>query len=198
MSPLFPKPKHEDRDSPWRNCNRRLKNGSRCNRLFHISRVSSTKCFQCWKELRLERRVARGDRRRREAPYRPPPKKFWSQEHRKKQIEEAGARCKVCGITESACKVAYGKGFIRDHTIPVRYIIQHKLDDPHLDINIEPLCAGCDARKRSAEAKLFKGDMLGFLLDLKRWGWDMEEVRELFIFYRIYSQAMEHHFVEER
>jgi len=97
-------------------------------------------------------------------------------------------------MTEVQCIADFGCRLTRDHILPVRYISEHELGNPNVDLNIKMTCSGCCGKKTAAEVKLFNGDMLGFLTDLKKWGWEMVEVRMVLKFYGVYSTAMEHHF----
>jgi 5-methylcytosine-specific restriction endonuclease McrA len=173
----------------------RKASGDRCGRVFRISRQSATKCASCLRTAREEKRASRGDRRKRKGEYTKPPKKFWGKKNRQRQIEEAGAKCEVCGKTEVQCRLDYdGSGLIRDHTLPVRFIQFHNLGDAHIDLNITMICSSCGGNKSRAEGLLERGDMVGFLTDLKKWGWNMKEVGMVFKYYGIYSATLSHYF----
>lgn len=191
---LFPKPQSFDRDSPYRYCRFKKKNGQRCGEVFKKWRGSSTICPDCWRERDKEKKAAKIDRRKRPAPYLKPKKEFWNKRKKKEQAEEVGNCCEVCGMAEKDCTAKFGCGLTRDHILPVRFITGNGLGDPHLDLNIKMTCSECGGKKTAAEVKLFNGDVLGFVRDLKKWGWNMEELEMVLCFYRFWSQTLQEHF----
>lgn len=188
MNLAFPKPQKPDKDSPWRICRKNLRG---CEGTFRIWRGSRTTCPKCYIALRKERQ---NGAHKRPGAYPKPKPQFWGRKHRKLQIEAVQARCEVCLITESACKVAYRCGLTRDHILPVRWITSRGLGNPHLDLNIKMTCSGCGGKKTAAEVKLFAGDVLGFVSDLLKWNWDAEELEMVLRHYNFFPQALEHLF----
>lgn len=181
---LFPKPVSRDKDSPVRNCRM-------CRKLFNRWRGSSTLCPGCWKLKREARQEARVDRRKRDGEYPKPDGVWWDSQKAKAQDVEA--KCEVCGMGEAECKRRYGCGLTRDHIMPARFARQLGAD-PHLDLNIMLLCSADCGRKTAAEVKLFGGDVLGFVTDLQKFGWNMEELEMVLKHYRYFPVVLEHFF----
>lgn len=183
--PAFPKPVGRDRDSPWRDC-------KKCHKPFMKSRLSSTLCKDCFFEKSNAKKAARIDRRKRAGAYPKPESRWWKEQAgQNRLVKDVELKCEVCGLPEKECKRLYTRGLTREHLMPVRFITEHHLGDPHLDINIKLTCSGCCGKKAAAEVKLFNGDVLGFITDLKKWGWDMEEYRGVLLHYRMWSSNFE-------
>lgn len=156
------------------------------------SRLSSTLCKDCFFQKQRDKKKTRVDRRKRAGAYPKPGTRWWKEKAgQNRLVKDVEWKCEVCGMPDSECKKKYGCSLTREHLMPVRFITEHHLGDPHLDINIKPTCSGCCGKKTAAEVKLFNGDVLGFLTDLKKWGWDMDEFRSVLIFYRMWSQNFE-------
>lgn len=187
--PAIPKPVGRDKDSAIKICKNKT-----CKATFYKSRMGSRFCPNCTRDRAEKKRLARTDRRKREAPYVKPPTEFWNKAARKVHVEEAGAKCEVCGTSESACKTAYGCGLTRDHILAVRFIAQHGLGDPHLDINIKMTCSGCGGVKTKAEVMLFNGNVLGFVRELLRHNWDAEELEMVLRHYNFFPEPIAHLF----
>lgn len=190
----IPKPQSLDRKSPWRYCKFRKANGERCGKVFKISGVSSSKCPACVRLATEAKRASRGDRRIRTAPYTKPPKDLWSKASRKRKTELAGNKCEVCARPEAEVLKQYGVRLTRDHLIPVRYCGQYNLGDPHIDLNIVLTCPDCGGKKTAAEVKLFQGNLLEFVADLARWGWNMPYLQMVMRHYEIYASSLENYF----
>jgi hypothetical protein len=94
-------------------------------------------------------------------------------------------------MSEKDCREKFGCGLTRDHYLPVRFITMNGLGDPHLDLNIVMTCSECGGKKTAAEVKLFNGDVLGFLGDLKKWGWDMEELQMVLRYYHFWIERFD-------
>lgn len=187
---LFPKPQSVARDSPWRYCQMKKADGSRCGRVFRKSMRSARYCGICLKEREEAKKAVRVDRRKRNSIYPKPPKEFWGKKNRERQVEEVQARCEVCKKTEKDCIREFGCSLTRDHWIPVRYITENRLGDPHLDLNIEMICSGCHGVKAQAEHMLFAGNNVGFVMHLRDYGWNMAELGMVMKFYRIYPATI--------
>jgi hypothetical protein len=157
----------------------------KCRLKFRQYGMRSRFCPGCKMERKKERQEKRIDRRKREGEYPQPEVKWWN-EQKKQRTEGIENTCAICEMKESECKTQFGCGLTRDHLLPARFIINRGLGDPQLDINIVLTCSACCGKKTAAEIKLFNGDVLGFLTDLKKWGWNMEELELVLKHYHFY------------
>ncbi len=157
----------------------------KCRCKFRQYGIASRFCPGCKIDRKKERDQKRIDRRKRDGEYPQPEVKWWN-EQRKQKSEGIENACEVCGMKESECKNEFGCGLTRDHLLPLRFITARGLGDGNLDINIKLTCSRCGGKKTAAEVKLFNGDVLGFLRDLKKWDWDMQELELVLKHYHFY------------
>ena len=76
-------------------------------------------------------------------------------------------------------------GIVVDHIIPERFIRHLKIGDPHHLSNLLTLCKNCHSRKTPLEPRLFAGDALTFLQNLRELGYPLERVRAAFLHFRL-------------
>jgi hypothetical protein len=71
-----------------------------------------------------------------------------------------------------------------DHIVPEAFLRLFCADaDPHDPVNLMSLDGRCHGMKLAIEAKLFRGDALGFLQGLRELNWPMERVQAALKFY---------------
>jgi 5-methylcytosine-specific restriction protein A len=76
-----------------------------------------------------------------------------------------GSFCQVCGKRLEKTKL------VVDHIVPFRLSQQHDAR------NLLPICVPCQKRKTEIESRLFRGDVGGFLCDLRKARWPSKRVR---------------------
>lgn len=189
MTLRFEKPQSLDKSNGWRYCRAPLPSGKKCGQAFQMWSGSRTRCRDCWKREHDEKVSKRKAQRQRAGAYVKPKPEFWGRSNRKRQVEEAGARCEVCKRLEKEQIEKFGCGLTRDHILPVRLVQILGLGDPHLDLNICMICSECHGIKRRAENFAFDGDFISFVTELKKIGWDMEELQMVLIHYNLGAVA---------
>ncbi|MGH9735453.1 MAG: hypothetical protein ACRD8A_12795 [Candidatus Acidiferrales bacterium] len=86
------------------------------------------------------------------------------------------------------CKrvLVYRFGGAVDHLVPERLILQFRPDmNPHHPLNLMTLAVRCHAIKTQADARLCRGDKLGFLDVLRKHDWPMERIEAALALYQL-------------
>ena len=134
----------------------------------------AARCPTCVRHFLSSRSLKRKERRKR--PGSAPSRGVgWG----KVRAAVSGGCCAICGAP-TVKSVAHHC----DHILPLRFVVEHKLGDPHAQVNIVLLCQKCHPKKRRAEDKLCnRTNIVGWLQELNRIGFPMERVKKAMEFY---------------
>lgn len=134
-----------------------------------------TICNKCWWERRKAKAAKRAQSRKRKGNY----ENLGEDWNRRKPEQLAliqAPNCEVCKISLKQSMKKYESEFIRDHVVPVRHLTSLHVPGVSREVNLMAICVFCHGRKRAAEERLFRGDVMGFLRVLNEIGWPMERV----------------------
>lgn len=172
---------------------RRCRNKS-CRQPFRPNpRVSMTLCQACWQDRRKARAAKRAQSRRRRGAY----ENLGTDWHKRKPEQLKLIRadyCAVCAITLKASLKKYESEFVRDHVVPVRFLTEAHCEEVSRPSNLMAICIFCHGRKRAAEEKLFRGNLIGYIQTLNGMGWPMERVRIALDSFGLLPNNARHHF----
>lgn len=78
-----------------------------------------------------------------------------------------------------------------DHIVPEQFIFEHGLGDAHAHVNLIDICREDHGRKTAVEWRLYRGDAIGYIDELRRLGWDVERTKVALRFYGLLDPARE-------
>ncbi len=105
------------------------------------------------------------------------------------KIKRLAAERDYCEICNIFLHIQLADKVVRTHP-PIHHIIPESFlcrfapgADPHVPVNLMCVCKSCHGNVLSIEAKLFRGDKLGFLQGLRERNWPMDRILAALAFY---------------
>ena len=103
----------------------------------------------------------------------------WSEIPDSARLIVSRKKCSICGSTYGKLCVVEGKVYLAkqaiDHLIARRFLEARGID-PHRIGNLLSVCRRCHALKVGFEARLFAGDVIGFLQGIQQAGYPVHKV----------------------
>lgn len=90
--------------------------------------------------------------------------------------------CELCGAWLADVDEGKHAGHV-DHIVPEQFCFEYEVGDPHCRANLICLCEKCHGKKTAIEWRLHRADLVGYLGELRRLGWDMERVKRVLVLY---------------
>lgn len=99
-------------------------------------------------------------------------------------------RTERCEIHKCQLLLSSHQGHI-DHIVPEQFVFERRIGDPHARENLICICREDHGRKTAIEWRLYRGDLVGFLDELRVLGWDLDRVKVALRLYGLLDSARE-------